>query len=114
MTNHHTSGSHSPAALWMDVLRSTGIPTNHFWPIMIDSMEACLSAVFLMSFAAWLGLELVLPEKVETPKEILSFLFNKEAGAVVQSQQSKLALITNTFLRSIYISPQIQNTEVTK
>ncbi|KNZ46452.1 phosphoribosylformylglycinamidine synthase [Puccinia sorghi] len=52
-----------------------------------------------MSFAARLGLELVLPEKVETPEEILSFLFNEEAGAVVQCQESQLSLITDTFVR---------------
>jgi len=27
------------------VLSFTGIPINRFWPIMIDRMEACLSAV---------------------------------------------------------------------
>ncbi|PLW54961.1 hypothetical protein PCANC_02691 [Puccinia coronata f. sp. avenae] len=52
-----------------------------------------------MSFAARLGLELVLPEHVQTPDDILSFLFNEEAGAVMQCQESKLTLITETFAR---------------
>ncbi|KAA1073313.1 hypothetical protein PGT21_008081 [Puccinia graminis f. sp. tritici] len=52
-----------------------------------------------MSFAARLGLQLALPEKTQTPEGILSFLFNEEAGAVIQCEESKVTLITETFAR---------------
>ncbi|EFP89488.2 uncharacterized protein PGTG_15330 [Puccinia graminis f. sp. tritici CRL 75-36-700-3] len=50
-----------------------------------------------MSFVACLRLQLTLPEQIQTPEGILSFLFNEEAGAVIQCEESKVTLITETF-----------------
>ncbi|KNF06180.1 hypothetical protein PSTT_02750 [Puccinia striiformis] len=52
-----------------------------------------------MSFAARLGIKLAVPEKFKTHEEILSFFFNEEAGAVIQCEEAKLALIVETFKR---------------
>lgn len=52
-----------------------------------------------MSFAARLGIEMKVPERAQVAEEIISFLFNEEAGAIIQCEESMVLTITAMYER---------------
>ncbi|MBW0462804.1 hypothetical protein O181_002519 [Austropuccinia psidii MF-1] len=52
-----------------------------------------------MSFASRLGIQLIVPEQDRDPEKLLGFLFNEEAGAVFQCEESKVVELCGIFTR---------------
>ncbi|KAI8450611.1 phosphoribosylformylglycinamidine synthase [Phakopsora pachyrhizi] len=50
-----------------------------------------------MSFASRIGIQIEIPDDIIEPEEILAFLFNEEAGAVFQCEESAVSILTEVF-----------------